>query len=381
MSLAADPRYRSVRVTWKNYDAQGGEYVQIFAKAAGGSWAVVQTVPVADLDQGADWATALPLTAYDLAMRFVNGTVPTEGYEGDPDSWTAATAAQSKSTITTTSANITSFAGTFVSAGQPVNLVWASAQQNVPYLLEKNAGAGWVTVISGLVANSYAYTIPAGELNTTVQFRVTAQRGAVSGPTLSCNVTMAITVGTPTWASASFAGATGTVSLAWNAAANATQYLVEKSVNGGASWTTLVVQAGLSYSYVISSGEANLTMKYRVTGQQGSYSSAASAVQDVATTIAITKPVISAASVHFNASFGTTELSATFSGGGDVYSYWGIIRSSVLLGSVLAPATVVGGSRDGQWAAPGDTVNVEVWAQSVGQLVTVKSDPFPVVVT
>src|SRR5574343_657576 len=106
MSLSADPRYRSVHLTWRNYDAAGSETVRWWAKPAGGAWSIVQMMPVAADEQAADWDTALPLTAYDIALQFVNGTVPTVGYEGEPDEWTAATAALSKGTITTTCAAV-----------------------------------------------------------------------------------------------------------------------------------------------------------------------------------------------------------------------------------------------------------------------------------
>lgn len=290
MSLSANALYRTVSLSWNNYDASGSEYVQVFAKPSGGSWSLVLTVPVSGLDQTAEWDTALPLTAYEIAMRFVNVTVPTAGYEGvDPDLWTAPTAAQSKTTVTTTSADISGFTAAFVSASTPAALSWTCAQQNVPYLVEKNLGAGWVTVAT-VTANSYAYTIPAAELNTTVQFRITAKQGAVTGPTASTSLLMAIVVGTPVLAVPSFSAATKKVSLSWTAATSALSYRIEK--DAGSGWTTIATVSALAYDYTISSAEANTTLSFRVTGLNGSVVGSASASQSVACTVAIGTPVL-----------------------------------------------------------------------------------------
>jgi hypothetical protein len=296
MSLSANALYRSVALSWNNYDASGSEYVQVFAKPSGGSWSLVLTVPVSGLDQTATWDTALPLTAYEIAMRFVNATVPTVGYEGtDPDLWTAATAAQSKTTVTTTSADVTSFTGSFVSSASPVALAWVSAQMGVSYLLEKNLGAGWVTVAT-VAGTSYPYTVPAAELNTTVQFRVTAKNGAVTGTPVTLGVTMAIVVGTPAWVSAVFSATTRQATLTWSAATNATAYEIYKSTDGGGSYSLVASPTGVSYVYSVPDGEINTTVKFKVRGTQGATAGAYSTVQDLAMTLVVGATVVTAAS-------------------------------------------------------------------------------------
>ncbi len=299
MSLAADPRYRSIRLAFTNNNARGNELVQLFARITAGAWTLVRTFAVAGAEQVTSWDTALPVAFYDLAERYVSGGVPAVGYEGSPDDWTAATAAGSKTTVTTSSADVAWVGGSFVDASTPVNLQWTSAQQDVPYLLEKDIGAGFVTVAADLVANNYQYTIPGAELGTTVTFRVTARRGAIAGPTAgTLDVPMFITVGQPTWASATFDPMTALVALVWNAAANATTYILEK--NTGAGWSTVATLSATSFSYPILQAEVNTTVQFRVTGQAGTFTGTPSATQNVAMTTVVGAPVITSNDAPIN---------------------------------------------------------------------------------
>ncbi len=199
MSLAADPRYRSVTMQWQNNAETGTELVEVFAKPSGGSWGLVRTLAVGVTEQSATWDTAAPLTHYDLAMRYANKSTPAVGYESnDPDLWTAPTAAGSKSSVTTSSESVAW--DTPIVSATIATLKWTSAQQNAPYLLEKSldGGGSWSTVIANLIATSYAYTIPGGEANTTVRFRLTAQRDATVGPTAgTLDVFLGLAVGVP----------------------------------------------------------------------------------------------------------------------------------------------------------------------------------------
>lgn len=319
MTIAADSRYRAVDLSWTNNDPIGNELVQLLAKAAGGEWSVVSTYALSASPQSATWNTALPVTAYDVAMRFLNKNVPAIGYESsNPDDWTAATAEGSKSTVETTSAPVTwGDTAEFVDAATPIQLTWISAQTGAPYLLEKDAGAGFVTVVADLVATSYSYTIPSDEVGTTITFCVTAQRGAVVGPTAgTVAVPMLITVGQPTWLSAPFNPLTNVVALSWSAASRALAYLLEKSANGGSSWSTVGTIAATTYSYVPTASELNITMQFRVTGQNGTTIGTASSVQNVATTVSVTAPVLVSA---VQAGAGSPFITITWTaGGGDV---------------------------------------------------------------
>lgn len=271
MSLAVDTRYRSIRIAWTNYDAQGAETVQIFAKPSGGSWSLVRSVPVSGVSQSTTWVTALPITEYEIAIRYVNGSIPGEGYSGgDPDNWTAPTAPGARTTVTTRTEEVTWVGGTFVNAATPLTLQWTSAQTGVPYLLEKNAGAGWETVASDLVATSYVYTVPSGELNTTVQFRVTPKRGAITGDALTVSVPMFVTVGDMSLTAGAFDSSTGRVLCSWTFPSNADYVRLEWNPDN-TGWGTLgtFMSGTLSYSVPVPSTYLNKTVKFRASGQRG----------------------------------------------------------------------------------------------------------------
>lgn len=293
MTIAADPRYRSIRLAFTNNDARGNEFIQLYAKILGGAWELVRTFAVAGVEQVSSWDTALPVASYNLAMRYVNVNVPGAGFEGSPDDWTSPFAADGKTTLLTVSAAVTWGTANFTDSSTPINLNWSSAQQGAPYLLEKNAGAGWVTVAADLVATSYLYTIPAAELGTIVSFRLTAQRAAVVGPTAgTLAVPMYIVVGQPTWSSATFTPATRTAALVWTAASNATSYLLEK--NAGAGWVTVATTALPSYDYPVPDAEINTSVSFRVTGKNGAVSGTVSTTQILAMTLVVGAPVLDA---------------------------------------------------------------------------------------
>jgi hypothetical protein len=324
MSLAADPRYRNIRLEWLNNSYKGNEVVQLFAKPAGGIWANVVSYGINGDDQLTAWATALPLTLYSLALRYVNGTTPTVGFEGsDPSLWTSPFAAGAQTTVTTgCTAPIWGSVPAFVNAATPITLVWTNAQTGVPYLLEKSTdgGATFSTIVAGLIANAYAYVIPPAEVGLTTRFRLTAQNGTIIGPSAGVIlVPMLVTVGTPTWVSASFTPATAIALLQWSAASIATGYLIEKTLNGGASWITVATPAGTSYSYSVPDAEINTTVGFRVTGTSGSVNGSASTTQNLAMTVTIGTTTLSAGAL--NGRTGQLTLTATAAANATAYSY------------------------------------------------------------
>ena len=295
--IAADPRYRSINLQWTNNKQTGTELVQLFARPSGGDWSLQTSFAVGgDADQQATWDTALPVTAYDIALRYANEQTPATGYESDdPDLWTAATAPGSKSSVVTTSAAVTWVGGSFTDPSTPVNLVWASAQSGAPYLLEKSLDAGvtYTTVAANLVATSYAYAIPPAEVGTTVRFRLTAERDAVVGPTAgTLDVPMVISVAKPTWIGDTWTPATRIIALNWNPATNAALYLLEKSADGGSTWTSVATIPGTTYNYAVLDAELNITMNFRLTGQNGVHVSPVSDLLPVDTPFAIGTPVL-----------------------------------------------------------------------------------------
>jgi len=295
MSIAADTRYRNVSVSFLNNDQDGSELVQLLARPSGGNWSVQRTFPVALTgDQEEAWATALPLTLYDVALRYMIGQTAAVGYESsDPDVWTSPHAAGSKGTVTTGCAAATGLDGTYT--GAVLRLTWACAQQNVPFLVEKSADgvSGWTSVVSDLVATAYDYTPAGGELNTTVYFRVTPKRGSVAGVVGGAvAIYVGIQVGQPTITSATFSDETAKVSLAWSAASSALQYIIEKDTGGG--WTTVATVSTLTYDYSILSAEVNTTIDFRVTGKNGSVLGTPSTTASVPCPMVIGVPTLAA---------------------------------------------------------------------------------------
>ena len=297
-SSSADATYRSVLLRWTNTDNAGDEFVQLFAKPLGGAWSLVTTLASVVGAESGSWASALPVTSYSVAMRLIRGSTPAVGYEDmNPDNWTSPHAALSKATFSTTSSSVAWVSETYFDANKTVSLIWTSAQLAVPYLLEKNPGSGWVTVVADLVASSYVYPIPVGEQGTSVQFRVTAQRGAVVGPTSGAvSVECFVDIGQPAWVSATFSQATGMASLTWTAAQQALQYLLEKTLNAGVSWTTVATVSAptVTYTYIVPIGEMNTTVGFRVTGQNGAVSGTPSATQNLAMTVTLGTTVLNA---------------------------------------------------------------------------------------
>lgn len=335
VGIATDHTFRRVSLAWVNNSFLGDEVVQVFAKEAGGEWAVVFSVPVGDdMAQSTNFETLLPLRAYELALRYVRGPRVTLGYEGaDPDLWTAATAAGSKTTFNTSSAAPVMATPLFTSPSGPIAINWTSDQTGGTYLVEKYNGAAWETVAADVEANTYSYTIPGPELGTTVPFRITAKRGAIVGPvSASTGIFMGVTVGPTSWVSATWnlpVTNIATADLVWASASGATSYLLEK--NSGVGWTTVATVAGTAYNYkpagasmTVGPWEANVTVQFRVTPKNGAYSGPVSPVQLV--------------------TFSLTALTITslIRGGISLTVTWTAESPTAVLRRIVASGTIVG---------------------------------------
>lgn len=323
MSIAADPRYRAVSLQWLNNGADGDEKVQMWAKPAGGSWSITKTFAVVVGEQPlTNWDTALPLTAYDVAFRFTRGNQPAVGYELSPDFWTAGTAAQSKSTVTTGCAAVIGARGTWSEATQKVTVAWTCAQTGVVFLLEKDVGAGWVTVATDISDLAYTYTPELAELHTTIQMRVTVVNGALTGPTSGAfGVACFLQLDAVVIASGTFNAATAEVSLTWGTVSGALSYTIQKSQDAGATWATCGSSVLSTHPQTvltilaITASDANLSMKYRMFAVNGGVTGALSNVVTVATTITIGTAVLT---VNPDTPPGFAQLSWTPPGGNTV---------------------------------------------------------------
>lgn len=273
MSLSSDPRYRTITVTWANNDLAGGEWLQLWAKPASGVWGVVATFDAAA--GTGSWDTALPVMAYDLALRYVNGPTPAVGYEGDPDAWTSPHAAGSMTTVDTSSAAVTfGTPGRFVDDATPITISWSSSQQDAPYRLEKSidSGANWTTEVEDLVALSYQYTPAIADLTLDVQFRIRAKRDTVLGPLSSVlTVPVYVVVADTVIDSPSVVLDEGnsTFTFGWFEAGSALEYEVWRAVDAGA-FSLHATTASLSYVYNIQRpGDPTHSIKFKVRGKNG----------------------------------------------------------------------------------------------------------------
>lgn len=287
-TIAPDARYRRVAISWLNNSAAGDERVQIFAKPAGGAWSLFASVGVGDAEQSANVDIFLPLREYEIALRYVRGAEPGPGYEGeDPDDWTAPTAAGAMATFETSSAPVAWAGSSFVPPSGPLTLQWASAQVGATYMLEKDTGGGFELVAEDIEDFSYVYTVPAEELETTVTFKVTAKRGTITGPnTGNLDRFMGFVVGGTNWISAVWDPEVNPyVPLVWSPASEATEYLLEKTTNGGGSWSSVATVAATTYNYTPAGAEVNQTVGFRLTPKNGVYSGPVSLTQNVTFTV------------------------------------------------------------------------------------------------
>jgi large repetitive protein len=174
---------------------------------------------------------------------------------------------------------------TVVSGGQ-INLAWTDhSTAAISYYVElATDGTTWaqIAAISSSTATSYTATGPFNG-STTYYFRVHdyAPNGVNSAYASASATTPAFT-NQPTLTSAT-AQSASSVALAWSAVTGATGYTVQRSTNGGTTWTT----AGTVGSGVTSFTDTGLTeatsYSYEVIATDAAGSSAPSAMQSVTT--------------------------------------------------------------------------------------------------
>lgn len=186
---------RSVNYTWDANALIGGEVAQIFAKPAGGAWALLGSGPAAT--EALNLAGHKALMPYDFAIRFIKDGVATTGYESsDPDDWTADTAADSKGDFVTTCSTpgtpVMGWSRTSAIA-QKVSAVFTLAELDLGIrLYQSDTGVGgWVEVEEEALpfdTRTVDHDMADADLTTTKYFRVTAFRGALeSTPSLAAS--------------------------------------------------------------------------------------------------------------------------------------------------------------------------------------------------
>lgn len=188
---ATNQLYRKVSVTWNNLGSYlGTESYEVYAKASGGTWSLKTTVAHNGASSQSLTMTGFdPLRDYSIAVRATRTGTYTSGYEdSDPDNWSAGTAALSKTTVQTSCGTpvMTTALWTRVSGSQEsLALAFTLADVAAPFIVEKSSdNASWSTVAT-YAGPSYPrtinYTLPGADLGTSRYFRVTPQRGSITG--------------------------------------------------------------------------------------------------------------------------------------------------------------------------------------------------------
>ena len=176
---------------------------------------------------------------------------------------------------------------TNLAATATVNTITLSWQDNTEsataYTVQRSTdGVNWITLTATLPSNATTYTDTA---TGTFYYRVQATASGVSSP-FSNTVQVATIPAAPTSLAAT--PSSPAVNLSWvNNAVTATAYTVERSADGGSTWTVLVATlAGNAQSYSDTSVAAGATYSWRIkaTNASGSsqYSNIASATAPTA---------------------------------------------------------------------------------------------------
>jgi len=229
----------------------------------------------------------------------------------------------------TASAPTSSYTGSY-------SITWTSVADATSYIVQEATTPGSYATLTTTSANSFAIM---GRAAATYWYRISACNGTGCGP-LSSIVSVVVTLPPSAAPSISLppSSPNGTFSVSWTSVAIATNYQLEESTDGAASWHSFSSTGSLSVGI---SGKTEATYQYRVKGCNvagcGPNSSAASIV------VAFPPPVPTGLAVYYTTpSASTTRYSASWGASAGATSY-------VLTGPIgyegpkrLAAATVNG---------------------------------------
>ncbi len=236
------------------------------------------------------WASVPGATSYQLERSLNNSTWTSLGTTASPtyDDTTVAAgtryyyrirAVNSGGTSTpsgtanalTMPATPTTFTATVIS-GTQVNLSWSTATGATSYSLERSADAGatWSLLAASQAGTTYSDT--SASAGVTYTYRVKAiNTSGNSGPVSATALTWP---GTPAGLAATVTANSAT--LTWTAVPGAASYSVERSTNGGTTWTAVGsptaatfsntgLAAGTAYSYRVRATNASGSSSYSTT--------------------------------------------------------------------------------------------------------------------
>ncbi len=217
-----------------------------------------------------------------------------------------------------------------------IDVTWTAVPDATSYKVERSPdGNAWTTLTPNpaLTSSSVRYADTSVTGGATFYYRISAidssGTSVASTPAHTQSVPAAPTL-TPTVSSAT------QINLVWTTVANATSYTLQRSTDGGFTWTNAVTQATLTFADTSLSSDTGY--KYRVAANDAAGASAFSAVAS-ATTLE-NAPTGLAASVH-----SATEVDLTWTPVADATSYK--IERSINAGvawTAIAPNPALTGS-------------------------------------
>ena len=219
-----------ISVGWAASSGATGYRVERSANG-GASWSVVGTTATTSFND-----TALtPETTYQYRIIATNA-----GGDSTPSTIASATTPPGAPGVPS------GVAATAVSSTQ-IDVSWTASGGATGYRVERTADGGASWAVAGTTAATTLSDVgltPA----TTYGYRVIATNtGGESAPSATANATTTVAPPpAPTGVTATAVSSTQ-IDVAWAAAAGATGYRVERSVNGGATWTPLVTTAAMAY--------------------------------------------------------------------------------------------------------------------------------------
>src|SRR2546430_6988032 len=194
----------------------------------------------------------------------------------------------------------TGLAATAVSSSQ-IGLTWTAPSDNggsaiTGYKIERSAdgGATWSTVVANTGSSATAYSDIGLAHTTAYTYRVSAINSAGTGsPSATASATtLAVAPSPPTGLTATAASSSSQINLSWTAPADnggsaITGYMIERSTDGGSTWSVLVANTGstaTTYSNVGLSPNTSYTYRMSTINSVGTGSPSTTAS---ATTVAV----------------------------------------------------------------------------------------------
>jgi fibronectin type 3 domain-containing protein len=255
----------AITISWAAVTGASTYMVEVSANG-GSSWSTLAASQAALTYP----ATGLsPDTSYKFRVTSINNT-------GDSAASTIATG----TTLLTAPTNLAATAASATS----VSLIWTPVTDATSYLLERSVNnTTWATITptTPFTGASASYTDATALAGTTYYYRLSAI-DAVGTSVPATAVTVLTDPAAPTL-TGTVTSATA-VSLTWTASTSATSYVLQRSVDGGTTWTNQVTQSTLTYPQTSLTG--NTAYKYRVLAVNTSGSSAPSTVLSLTTFLA-----------------------------------------------------------------------------------------------